>query len=110
MPKVSIIIPVYNCEKHLTECIESILSQTLHEFELILVDDGSKDKSSEICDMYSNQDKRIKVFHKENGGVSSARNYGLKFASGEYFAFVDSDDTIVNTMYEHMYCAAKNTM
>ena len=91
---VSIIVPVYKVEKYLKNCIESILAQTYKDFELILVDDGSPDSSGAICDEYAKKDSRIKVFHKENGGASSARNTGLKFAQGEFINFVDSDDTI----------------
>ena len=80
---ISIIVPVYNVEKYLQRCIESILAQTFADFELLLIDDGSKDKSGEICDNYALKDKRIKVFHKENGGVSSARNLGIAKAQGE---------------------------
>ena len=95
-PLVSIIIPVYNSEKTLYRCIGSILSQALKNWELILIDDGSKDKSSSICDEYAKNDDRIKVFHKENGGVSSARNLGIDKAKGKWITFVDSDDWIVN--------------
>lgn len=94
MPKVSVIIPVYNSEEHLSECIESVLHQTFVDFELILVDDGSKDSSGSICDGYKQKDQRIVVIHKPNGGVSSARNAGLEAAQGECVAFVDSDDSI----------------
>lgn len=90
--KFSIIIPVYNVEKYIDQCISSVLSQTYKEYELILVDDGSKDLSSVICDNYAQNDKRIKIIHKENGGLSSARNAGLDIASGEYVLFLDSDD------------------
>lgn len=90
----SIIIPVYNVENVLERCIESVLSQTVGDFELLLVDDGSTDSSGMICDEFADQDNRIKVFHKQNGGVSSARNVGLDHASGEYVVFVDSDDYI----------------
>ena len=91
---ISIIVPVYNVEKYLQRCIESILAQTFPDFELLLIDDGSKDKSGEICDNYALKDKRIKVFHKQNGGVSSARNYGLHEAQGEWITFIDSDDWV----------------
>ncbi|MBF2708186.1 glycosyltransferase family 2 protein [Flavobacterium soyangense] len=92
MPKVSIIVPIYNAEKHLRRCIDSILSQKYEDFELILVNDGSKDSSGFICEEYGLRDKRIKVILKENGGASSARNVGLNTAIGEYTAFSDSDD------------------
>lgn len=90
----SIIVPIYNCEKYLSRCIDSILDQTFTDFELILVNDGSKDNSGMICDDYAQKDSRIVVIHKENGGVSSARNMGLRIASGKYISFVDADDTI----------------
>lgn len=93
-PQVSIIIPVYNTEKYLTKCIESILKQDYTDFELLLIDDGSKDKSGLICDKYAKKDKRIKVFHKENGGVSSARNLGIEKSKGKYISFVDADDEV----------------
>lgn len=97
MPKVSVIVPVYKVEKHIGQCIESILSQTFKDFELILVDDGSPDSSGAICDQYAQKDSRIQVIHKENGGVSSARNYGLKEAKGRWLCFIDSDDNVDNT-------------
>lgn len=90
----SIIVPIYNCEKYLSRCIDSILDQTFTDFELILVNDGSKDDSGMICEDYAQKDSRIVVIHKENGGVSSARNMGLRIASGKYISFVDADDTI----------------
>ena len=93
-PKISVIVPVYNVEKYLSRCIDSILAQTFTDFELLLIDDGSKDKSGEICDEYANKDNHVKVFHKENGGVSSARNLGLDNAQGEWITFVDSDDFV----------------
>lgn len=91
---ISIIVPVYNVEKYLERCIESIVNQTYQNLEIILVDDGSMDNSGKICDEWAVKDNRIKVIHKENGGVSSARNDGLKKATGEYVGFVDSDDTV----------------
>ena len=91
-PKISVIAPVYNVEKYLPRCIDSILAQTFTDFELLLIDDGSKDHSREICDEYAKKDSRIRVFHKENGGVSSARNLGLDNVKGEWITFVDSDD------------------
>lgn len=93
-PKISVIVPVYNVEKYLHKCIDSILAQTFTDFELLLINDGSKDNSGKICDEYGEKDKRIRVFHKENGGVSSARNMGLDNARGEWIAFVDSDDWV----------------
>lgn len=103
MATISIIVPVYNVDKYLDKCIKSILEQTFKDFELILVNDGSKDKSEEICEYYKEKDKRVKVINKENGGVSSARNAGLKIAEGKYVGFVDQDDWIDNIMYEKMY-------
>jgi len=91
-PKVSIIVPVYNVEKYLHRCIDNILSQKFEDFELLLVNDGSKDSSGFICDEYAHKDQRVNVIHKENGGASSARNFGLDAASGEYIAFSDADD------------------
>lgn len=93
-PAISIIIPVYNAEKYLRRCIESVLSQSFTDFELILVDDGSKDSSPQICDEYAAQDSRVKVIHKSNGGVSAARNDGLDIAKSEYVTFIDSDDWV----------------
>ncbi|MCQ2217108.1 MAG: glycosyltransferase [Paludibacteraceae bacterium] len=94
---VSIIVPVYKAESTIRRCIDSILSQTYQNFELILVDDGSPDNSGAICDEYAQSDIRVKVFHKENGGVSSARNLGIDKASGKYLVFVDSDDYVTPT-------------
>ena len=92
--KVSIIVPVFNVDKYLRQCLDSILTQTYTDWECILVDDGSKDSSGEICDEYINQDNRFRVFHKENGGVSSARNRGIEEARGEWLFFADADDTL----------------
>lgn len=92
MPLISIIVPVYNAENTLYRCVDSILQQTFTDWELLLIDDGSKDSSGDICDEYARKDSRIRVFHKENGGVSSARNLGLDNAKGEWITFVDSDD------------------
>lgn len=90
--KYSIIVPIYKAEKYLNQCVESILTQSFSDFELLLVDDGSPDRSGEICEEYQKRDARVKVYHKENGGVSAARNFGLDMAQGEYVMFVDSDD------------------
>ena len=92
MPEFSVIVPVYKVESYLSTCVESILCQSYREFELILVDDGSPDNCGEICDKYSTSDTRVKVVHKENGGLSSARNAGLDIATGKYVIFIDSDD------------------
>lgn len=100
---ISVIVPVYDVEKYLPKCIESILAQTLQAFELILIDDGSSDKCGVICEDYAMRDFRIKVFHKENGGVSSARNYGIERASGKYISFIDSDDWIENDMLQVLF-------
>lgn len=97
---VSIIVPVYKCENSLKKCVRSILDQTYTNLEIILVDDGSPDKSGQMCDELALTDKRIKVIHKKNGGVSSARNAGLRQAQGEYIQFVDSDDYLDHTMTE----------
>ena len=105
IPIISIIVPVYNVEKYLNRCIDSILNQTFTDFELILIDDGSPDNCGVICDEYAKKDKRIKVIHKENGGLSSARNRGLDVAKGNYIGFVDSDDYININMYECLYNA-----
>lgn len=94
MIRISVIVPVYNAECYIVDCVESILAQSYKEFELLLIDDGSQDKSGMICDAYADKDQRVKVIHKENGGVSSARNLGLSIATGEYVTFVDSDDWI----------------
>lgn len=103
MPKISIIVPVYNVEKYLEKCIDSILNQSFRDFELILVDDGSTDNSGYICDRYKNQDDRIIVIHKENGGLSSARNAGIDISKGDFIGFVDSDDFIHRDMYKILY-------
>lgn len=99
-PLISIIVPIYNVEEFLPKCIDSILKQTYENFELILVNDGSPDNCKEICMEYSQKDNRIIVINKENGGLSSARNAGIDYASGEYIGFVDSDDYIASDMYE----------
>lgn len=103
MISISIIVPVYKAELFLPRCIDSILTQTFTDFELLLIDDGSPDNSGSICDEYALKDKRIRVFHKENGGVSSARNLGLDNAKGEWITFIDADDWISNTFIEHLY-------
>lgn len=102
MPQVSVIVPVYNAEKYLAECVDSILTQTIQDLECILVDDGSTDSSPAICDAYAEKDCRVKVIHKANGRAASARNAGMKIAQGTYIAFVDSDDWISPDMYEKM--------
>ena len=102
MPKISVIVPVYNTEKYLRQCIDSILAQTFTDFELLLINDGSTDGSGAICDEYAQKDSRVRVFHQENGGVSSARNVGLDNARGEWITFCDSDDTIDESFLETM--------
>lgn len=101
-PRVSIVVPVYNVEVYLSKCVKSILGQTLNEIEVILVDDGSTDESGIICDSFL-EDSRVRVIHKENGGLSDARNVGVAAASSEYIGFVDSDDYIEKDMYELLY-------
>ena len=100
--RISVIVPVYNVEDYLARCVDSILAQTHSNLEVILVDDGAKDSSGAICDDYAARDSRVKVIHKENGGLSSARNAGLEAAAGEYIAFVDSDDWIEPDAYSHL--------
>lgn len=107
MPLFSIIVPVYKTEQYLDKCISSILRQSYTDFELILVDDGSPDNCPQMCDNYQKQDDRIKVLHKENGGVSSARNLGMSIATGEYILFVDSDDYIEPFSLQQLYEAQK---
>lgn len=104
-PRISIIVPVYKVEAYLVQCVESIRNQTFENIEIILVDDGSPDNCGDICDEYAKIDKRIRVIHKENGGLSSARNAGLRIAVGEYIGFVDSDDYIAPDMFEKLYHA-----
>lgn len=103
MPKISIIVPVYNVECYVEDCIKSILNQTFKDFELILVNDGSTDKSRYICEKYAQKDNRIKVINKANGGQADARNVGINLAMGKYVGFIDSDDTIDSTMFETLY-------
>ena len=99
---LSVIVPIYNMEKYLEKCIDSIISQTYHNLEILLIDDGSTDSSFKICKKYELIDNRIKVYHKENGGLSDAKNYGIKKAIGRFITFVDADDWIDNNMYEVM--------
>ena len=102
IPKVSIIIPIYNVEKYLKCCLDSILVQTFQDWEAIFVDDGSKDSSGIICDEYAAKDARVRVIHKENGGLSSARNAGLAIASGDWIMHLDGDDWIEPDMLERL--------
>lgn len=101
--KVSIIIPIYNVEKYIEQCLNSIIKQKYTNIEIILVDDGSQDNSGKMCDSYAKKDNRIMVIHKENGGVSSARNIGIQKANGKYITFVDSDDYIAENYIEELY-------
>lgn len=110
-PAVSVIVPVYNVERYLDECIESICASTLKNIEILLIDDGATDSSGDKCDKWGRKDNRIKVFHKVNGGLSDARNFGIDHAQGEFLAFVDSDDKIHPDMLQKLYnaCLANNT-
>jgi len=108
MQKISIIIPIFNVEKYIRKCIDSVLAQTFSDFECILINDGSPDNSPIICDEYTQRDERIKVIHKTNGGVSSARNAGLDIAQGEWICFIDSDDWVNENYLELMYNNAVN--
>ena len=105
---ISVIIPIYKVEKYLRECIDSIINQSFKNLEIILVDDGSPDNCGKICDEYAKKDNRLKVIHKENGGLSSARNAGLDIATGEYISFVDSDDYVSNKFIENLSFYLKN--
>lgn len=109
LPKVSVIVPVYNTEKWLARCIDSILAQTFTNFELLLINDGSTDSSGAICDEYAEKDSRIRVFHKPNGGVSSARNLGLDNATGEWITFCDADDWVENNYIYDLIMKAEET-
>lgn len=102
MYKISIVLPVYNAESRIKQCINSILSQTYENYELILIDDGSSDDSGRICDSYASTNSKIKVYHIENNGVSHARNYGIQMAHGDYIMFCDSDDTVDGLWCEHL--------
>lgn len=107
MPMVSIIMPVYNVEKYIRGSIDSVLAQTYTDFELIIVDDGSPDYSPQICDEYASKNNRIRVIHKLNGGLSSARNTGVDHANGKYILFIDSDDTIEPDLLEKVVPVAE---
>lgn len=107
-PLVSVIVPIYNVEDYLEECLQSIIEQTYYNLQIILVDDGSTDNSGGICDNYMQKDSRIEVIHKKNGGLSSARNAGLDRASGDFISFVDSDDKIHMDFIQHLYCEIIN--
>lgn len=103
MPLISIILPVYNVEEYLSRCMKSVLNQTYEKLEIILIDDGSTDNSGKLCDMYRMRDKRIKVIHKQNGGLSDARNTGIDIANGEYITCIDSDDYVDLDYVEYLY-------
>lgn len=103
MEKISVIMPVYNVEKYIKKSIESVINQTYENLEIIIIDDGTPDNSGKIADSYAEKDNRIKVIHKENGGISSARNVGLDAATGEYITFIDSDDIANSRQYERLY-------
>lgn len=100
---ISVILPIYNVEKYLEKCVDSLINQTYKNIEIILVDDGSPDNCGKICDDFAKKDKRIKVIHKQNGGISSARNAGMKIAKGKYFSFIDSDDLVSLDFYESLF-------
>ena len=108
MPQISVIVPVYKVEPYLDRCVKSVLNQTFSDFELILVDDGSPDECPRLCDEWATKDNRIQVIHKENGGLSDARNVGFEASTGEWITFVDSDDWLDATMYEIMLKHAAN--
>ena len=102
-PIISVIVPVFNVEDYLRECVESIVSQSIRQLQIILIDDGSKDSSGKICDEYANKDNRIEVIHQNNKGVSAARNAGLKIARGRYISFIDADDILAKNAYSNMF-------
>lgn len=108
MEKISIIVPIYKVQDYLDECIESIINQTYSNVEVILVDDGSPDRCPQMCDEWAKRDSRIRVIHKKNGGLSSARNAGLDVANGEYISFVDSDDFICSDALQNLYDRIKD--
>ena len=101
-PLISVIVPVYNVEKYLENCVNTLVKQTYRNIEILLINDGSTDKSGWLCEELAQKDERIKVFHKPNGGLSDARNYGVEKANGEYIGFVDSDDYVHELMYEKL--------
>lgn len=109
MPTISVIVPVYKVEQYLPACVDSILAQTFRDFELILVDDGSPDNCGAMCDAYAERDSRVKVIHRENGGLSAARNSGIEAAQGFYITFIDSDDLVSESFLEILYDAANQS-
>lgn len=108
-PLISVVVPIYNVEKYLRRCVESIRCQTYSNLEIILVDDGSPDSCGKICDAYRNTDNRIKVIHKKNGGLSDARNVGIKIAQGEYITCIDSDDFISPFFIDNLWTAIQES-
>ena len=106
-PQITVVVPVYKVEKYLGECVDSILGQTFSDLECILVDDGSPDRCGSICDEYAKKDPRVRVIHKENGGLSDARNAGIDAARGEFITFIDSDDYVVDYYLQYLYDAAR---
>ena len=108
---ISIIVPIYNVEQYLNRCIESLVNQTYTNLEILLIDDGSTDNSGKLAEKWISNDQRIKVYHKKNGGLSDARNYGIKYAKGKYLSFVDSDDYVDMRFIEILYktCIETNT-
>ena len=105
---ISVIVPVYKVEKYLDRCVASIVNQTYHNLEIILVDDGPPDRCGEMCDVWAQKDDRSRVIHKPNGGLSDARNAGIEQAQGRFLGFVDSDDYITSDMYEYLYAHRVN--
>ena len=105
-PRVSVVVPIYNVEPYLKKCVESLLSQTLEDIEILLVDDGSPDRCGEIADEYAAREPQVKAFHQKNAGLGPARNTGIEHATGEYVGFVDSDDWVDSQMFERLYSAA----
>ena len=103
MVAISVIIPVYNVEKYLGRCLDSVVNQTFTDIEIICINDGSSDNSLEILKRYAQRDRRIKIFTQENSGLSASRNVGMKYASGDYIYFIDSDDYLVKTAFEELY-------
>lgn len=110
LPLISVVVPVYNCEKYLDRCVRSLQSQTYGNLEILLVDDGSRDGSGALCEAFAGEDVRIRVIHKENGGVSSARNCGLDAMTGQYCIFVDADDYVDSRLIETLYLACRDGM
>lgn len=108
MPTISVIVPVYNAEKYIEECVSSIINQSFSDFELLLIDDGSTDSSGALCDSFAEKDSRIKVFHKKNEGVSSARNFGIEKSVGKWIVFIDSDDYVDKDYLKSLYVQSQN--